>query len=152
MPIWGRDSCSRFVAKWVVLLARAPRKALVWGGSAVLLVALAVYLTPRLAERIETSFHDDPSSTFARRTYFWKAGYSAWKAAPFLGHGIGTYQEVMREYRSPDYWVVHSEDLVPHAHNEFIETAVDLGGIGVAVYLSIVGMVLYPTLRSRGEG
>lgn len=136
----------------VVLLVRTPRKALVWGGSALLLVALAVCLTPRLAERIEASFRDDPSSTFARRTYFWKAGYNAWKAAPFLGHGIGSYQDVMREYRSPDYWVVHSEDLVPHAHNEFIETAVDLGGIGVAVYLSILGMVLYPTLRSRGEG
>ena len=60
----------------VVLLARAPRKALVWGGSAVLLVALAVYLTPRLAERIETSFHDlfihrkDPSQFEMLLFYF----------------------------------------------------------------------------------
>ena len=139
-----------FVSLLVVgmLLKGVRGKAIAWGTGALLLVALGVWFTPHLAERVEASFHNDPTSTFARRMYFWQAGYNAWKTAPFFGHGIGSYEEVMLEYRSPEYWVVKSEDIVPHAHNDIIETAVDLGGVGVAIYLSILGVVFLFGLRA----
>jgi tetratricopeptide (TPR) repeat protein len=80
--------------------------------------------------------------------YFWKGGYEAWKSAPYFGHGIGTFSEVILQYRSAEYWVVKSEDLVPHAHNELIETAVDLGGVGIIAYLAIVVTVFVSGLQT----
>jgi O-antigen ligase len=124
------------------------RKTIAWTIGTLLVVTAVVFLSPRLVKRVEASFENDSTSSFARRVYFWKGGYGAFMAAPFFGHGIGTYGEVIQEYRSPEYWVVKSEDVVPHAHNEVIETAVDLGATGVIGYLMIVGTVFVTSLKA----
>lgn len=147
-----RTSIAAFLLSLILFAAlsrRKPRQILIWGTVAIAVAASAVYLSPRLVERIEKSFSTDASSSFARRMYFWEAGYNAFKAAPFFGHGIGSYGEVMREFRSPDYWIVKSEDVVPHAHNELVETAVDLGGVGLVVYLTTIATALFVGFRSQ---
>jgi O-antigen ligase len=147
-----RSSIVAFVVSLVsfgILSRQTKRGAFMWGAAVILTAVAGVLLVPRLAGRIETAFKNDPTSSFARRTYFWKAGYDAFKAAPFFGHGIGSYEEVMLEHRSPEYWLAKSEDIVPHAHNELIETAVDLGGAGVAVYLAVLITVLAASWRNN---
>jgi O-antigen ligase len=145
-----RSSIGAFLMSLIVfgLMSRqAQKKAIIWTIATILVMTAVVFLSPSLVKRVGASFENDSTSSFARRMYFWKGGYDAFVAAPYFGHGIGTYGEVLLEHRSPDYWVVKSEDIVPHAHNELIETAVDLGATGVIGYLMIVGTVFVVSLR-----
>lgn len=132
-----------------ILLRRTRKNMLIWTivglfGAAV----VAVVVSPNLIGRIQASFSTDSSSSLARRLYFWEAGRDAFKAAPYFGHGLGSYETVMLEYRSPEYWIVKSEDIVPHAHNELIETAVELGGAGVILYLLILGTLVVAGVKA----
>ncbi|MBM2840508.1 MAG: hypothetical protein HW412_1036 [Bacteroidetes bacterium] len=150
-----RSSIAAFIvsiALFSILSKRVKKKAFILSAAGVLIaMGSAVYLSHGVVERIENVFRNEATSTLARRWYFWDAGYKAFRDAPFLGHGIGSYEAVMLEYRSPDYWVAKSEDVVPHAHNEVIETAVDLGVVGLLVYLMIAGTVLVSGLRKRSK-
>jgi O-antigen ligase len=122
-----------------VLASRITGKKLIIAGSIlILLIGATAVLSPRLVERVKNSFTEDPTSSLARRVVFWKAGLASFAASPLIGHGIGTYEQVMLQYRSADYWTTRSEDLVPHAHNEFIETASDLGVAGLLLFVIIV--------------
>ncbi|MEK9137831.1 MAG: O-antigen ligase family protein, partial [Bacteroidota bacterium] len=104
-----RGSLAAFVASLVLfgIMSRKQRsKPLIIAGAGVLLaLAAALYLSPSLSQRIERVFGQETTSTLARRVYFWEAGYKAFRVAPLLGHGIGSYEVVMRDYRSPDYWI-----------------------------------------------
>jgi O-antigen ligase len=137
----------------IALIARLNKRVLV-----LLLVtvisgaALAVVVAPNLGMRIREAFSFEPASSFARRLYFWGAGIDAFKAAPVMGHGPGSYEVVMREYRSPDYWTVKSEDVVPHAHNELVEIASDLGLSGLVVFLTIIGLAFFVVRRMFRDG
>ncbi len=133
-----------------VPLSKRVKETRLWGITGVIVaLGVAIYLSPTLMKRIDNSFSQDSSSSFARRLYFWQAGYNAFKAAPFFGHGIGSFEHVVLDYRSPEYWVAKSEDVVPHAHNELIETAVDLGGAGVITYLAILATVAVAGMKVR---
>jgi len=137
----------------LVLITRFSKRALVSVPVVILLGGLiAAFLAPNLGPRIGNAFSFEPTSSFARRLYFWSAGLEAFKAAPFLGHGPGSYEVVMREYRSPDYWIVKSEDVVPHAHNELIEVASDLGVFGLVVFLAILGLAIATAKRVIQKG
>lgn len=139
------------IAMFVVLTRRA-RKTSIWAaGAIVAALSIALYLSPTMVRRIDYAFSQDPSSSFARRLYFWQAGFDAFKAAPLVGHGIGSLETAVLQYRSPEYWIVKSEDVVPHAHNEFVETAVDLGGFGVVLYLAILVTVVAAAVKTRAR-
>ena len=111
--------------------------ALVSGGLLVAMVALAVAM-PATTARL--TGYGDPTSSLTRRSVIWSAGLHAFAASPLPGHGPGSFERVMRDFRAPDYWISKSEDLVPHAHNEIVETAVDLGLVGLIPFLLIPGM------------
>ena len=81
-------------------------------------------------------------STLARRLTFWQAGYDAFRAAPLFGHGIGGFERSVMEFRAPDYWKVGSEDVVPHAHNEIVEAAVEYGCTGLFLMIASFTLVI----------
>jgi tetratricopeptide (TPR) repeat protein len=73
---------------------------------------------------------------------FWIAGKDAFVAAPIFGHGIGSFERAVFEYCSPEYWKARSEDVVPHAHNEVIETTVEYGSAGLLLFIATFAVVL----------
>ncbi len=117
-------------------------------------VAVLLFL-PQVSHRFESLL--DQGSTFARRVVFWKAGIGAMASSPLMGHGAGSYEETMREFRDADYWMLKSEDIVPHAHNEFLEIGVELGFVGLALFLTVVvvvmvnGMTVWKKAESDGR-
>lgn len=113
-----------------------------------LIAALAM---PDLTRRIMEMFAFDPTSTFARRTFFWAAGLRAFLNAPVVGHGIGSFESVIPSYRSPDYWLVRSEDIVSHAHNELLEIAVETGVLGAALFAVILVVILLSGIRTSKQ-
>lgn len=113
---------------------------------------LAFFLIPHLGDRFVSMFDRDASSTLSRRYYFWEAGYKASLDSPLFGHGIGSYEPVMMRFRSPDYWLYKSEDLVPHAHNEFLQVTAETGVIGLILYCSILVVVVREGWRTYKKG
>jgi len=112
--------------------------------SLILLVLAAVGIgvfVPGLLERLSDLLSPEETASISRRLYFWKAGVKAVLDSPLMGHGIGTHELIIPKFRSPDYWMNGSEDVVPHAHNEFLEVATELGFIGLLLFLGILGII-----------
>lgn len=111
-----------------------------------------LFLSPDLAHRFGGMF--DTGSTFGRRVPIWHAGIRAIADAPFFGHGLGSFEQVMVSYRPPDYWIHGSEDVVPHAHNEFLEIGAETGTVGILLFiwlLVITGTRLLRLIRNGTE-
>ena len=129
MIAWGIS----LLLLWFLTLRSARVKVIAVGAVLVLAVAVvtASYLRPEIGRRFTHMFDISATSTFARRLYFWDAAEKAFLASPVVGHGIGRLEPMVFVYRSPDYWTVASEDIVPHAHNEILEVAAEYGVIGL---------------------
>jgi len=139
----------------VVILRTSRPMAIVAAGLIFVGIGAGVTL---LAPSIGTRFSDllslEENVSVSRRLYFWKAGGEAVVSSPLIGHGLGSHELVIPRFRNSSYWMNGSEDVVPHAHNEFLETAVELGIPGVLLYAALIAFVLWKgskALRSDSE-
>lgn len=104
---------------------------------AVLLVCAALVLIPVLApvdtwERISTLWNpqSDYDRTAGDRTYVWERGLKTFAEHPFLGVGIGCYAIGDGQSKEEGKWMT--------AHNSYIQLGVELGAIGILLFLSLV--------------
>jgi len=109
------------------------------------LVALAAVLLvkfPSLAGVAE--FARDPAarrlmSSFEFRLAVWRAALQVLQAFPVTGVGIGTFDTIVRLlfphlYPANPYL---SSTTITHAHNEFLQVAIDLGFPGFVAYVAL---------------
>lgn len=81
-------------------------------------------------------------STLTGRTYLWESGMFAWMERPILGWGFDAY------FDSPNATLINSQFralgdyAVPHFHQSFLQTAVDLGIVGLVLLVAILASVL----------
>lgn len=70
-------------------------------------------------------------------------------AHPWWGWGQGLFCVHYPQFRDPElaWWEPPSETFVGHAHCEYLETAVDLGLVGLGLWLWLVGSVLWVGLK-----
>lgn len=62
----------------------------------------------------------------------------------FLGYGFGTFATVWSENRS----LTHLWDDSAEAHNDYLRIALELGGIGLALYLAFLGQILFSARKN----
>jgi O-antigen ligase len=129
----------------LVILTKSARPAMIAGvaGALLVLAVAAVIAVPSVSSRLVDALSFDENVSFVRRAYFWEAGMKAVVDAPLLGHGPGSHPYIIPRFRSPDYWMNGSEDVVPHAHNEFLEAAVELGFGGLVAYIALLVAVFW---------
>lgn len=98
--------------------------------------------------------------TAADRLAVWARAVALIQERPWLGIGIGTFPIVVERYGPP----LAADGLaaavtLPHAHNLYLQFALDLGLPGLAAFLAVVagvfrlawsGVRLGPTARARG--
>ncbi len=132
-----------------VLLNFTSSKYRLIGVAVVLLSVIAGYfLFPELFQkRIANMFDLNPQSSFARRLYFYEGAWKAFLASPLIGHGLGNFTVFLPKFRSPDYWMYQSEDIVPHAHNEFLEILSETGILGLSAFLFVVIIFITRTIK-----
>lgn len=124
------------------------------GQHKILLVAFAVGILfiavfhHTIFGRLSSLFTIDASSSIARRLYFYRGAWNAWLASPIIGNGIGNFVVFLPKFRSPEYWMARAEDIVPHAHNEFLEILSETGILGFACFIAII--VSYLIALKRG--
>jgi O-antigen ligase len=99
-----------------------------------LVVLITVLITLPLG-LIDINLHDLPkiagrSSTLTGRTDLWRAVWAAIQARPFMGYGYGFWDQpsVMRS----NIWLGVNWEA-PHAHNNWLDAALQLGLVGVVI-------------------
>jgi O-antigen ligase len=109
---------------------------------------LMFFLFPEMVQRrLLAIVESNPTSSIARRLYFYKGAWNAFLASPLFGQGIGNFVAFLPKFRSPEYWMAHSEDIVPHAHNEFLEILSETGLAGFLGFMTIVGLTIRSSIK-----
>ena len=148
---------------WVVLLGLTSRRSRTQWMAVVLLISVLVavgitafHLMPRQtgatffgAEATSAVEEEVGQITLAGREEIWSRAIYAIQDFPFTGTGLGTFRQVVR-LLYPLFLVGPDAD-VGHAHNIFLQTALDLGLLGLISYLAMLwaaGAVAWRTARS----
>ncbi len=112
---------------------RGARRLIVWAG-----VVVALAFVASLMERSERFFHH-PTRVAASletdlRPRIWSLAWKEFCGAPWLGHGFG------REVLAPVFVPVTppGQPEVRHAHNTFLDVALELGVVGLAAYVAVL--------------
>jgi O-antigen ligase len=127
------------VVLFVVLNFRASKSR--WMAIALIaLLAIGSFLMfhELISRRLTGMFELNPQSAIARRLYFYEGAWRAFLASPIIGNGVGNFIVFLPGFRSPDYWMLKSEDIVPHAHNEYLEILSETGLVGLLLFGTFV--------------
>ncbi|HFQ92988.1 MAG TPA: O-antigen ligase family protein [Anaerolineae bacterium] len=135
---------------WGLLLPRQHRlRPFIWGAVTLMLLAGIVGIFVIGPERLQ-SIWDDPGQQTAVgnlgslgfRQEVWRWSTTAVQDFPFTGTGLGTWRQVVRRFYplnvAPDYDIAH-------AHNLFLQTALDIGLPGLITYLALILLAVVMT-------
>ncbi|MBI4786957.1 MAG: O-antigen ligase family protein [Chloroflexi bacterium] len=89
---------------------------------------------------------DAQSGTLASRIEVWQRGVLMVQDFPFTGIGIGTYNNVAHALYP--FFIAAPDELVPHAHNNLLQVAVDLGIPGLIAFVAL--LVGFAVCLARG--
>jgi putative inorganic carbon (HCO3(-)) transporter len=123
-----------------------------WGGLLILVVVLllgigGVFLLGGIQAVGETLYSKDSQSAVEEtvgtisiegRVEIWSRALYAIADFPFTGSGLGTFRQVTW-LLYPLFGVPSGQDIA-HAHNIFLQTALDLGLTGLVAYLALLGI------------
>lgn len=114
------------------------RRRLAWL-AALAIAAAAVVFAAAHRERHATLVRMDPraSADFATdpRWRIWPQGVERWREAPWLGRGFGRPTLALPAGTPPDGM---QDPRVWHAHNVFLDVALELGVVGLALFLATI--------------
>ncbi|MBV8087915.1 MAG: O-antigen ligase family protein [Chloroflexi bacterium] len=83
------------------------------------------------------------------RLEVWDRAWSMIQDFPFTGIGLNTFPLILDTLYP--LFSVGPDAQVAHAHDLFLQTAVDLGVLGLVCFLSLLLVAAYSLVRSRGE-
>lgn len=123
--------------------------AIVLGFVALLALNASIYLYRPVMERFATA------GTAARvRLTMWQGAFGMFASRPVLGHGPGTFQVVFPRYRPTDFRDPERRISYNtlHAHNEILETAAELGIVGLACFGAFLAAFFRGVWRRAARG
>ena len=90
--------------------------------------------------------------TLTGRIQIWARAWDYIIETPLFGAGLGTFRARYAGYTG-GYWGGVVFDMgTPHAHNVLIQMAYDVGLVGLAAYLALVGLAICDGLRLCRQG
>jgi hypothetical protein len=135
-------ACSEVIVL-LVLSARGYRVRLSIGGSIAIagILLLIICVVAGGKEGVFARFHTaDP---FVYRREILQSGLAMWRERPVVGFGLGTFPTVY-----PSFALFDSGSFVQHAHNDWLEWAVDGGAMALVPILLIACLTVVPAFRS----
>jgi len=132
-------------------------KTLLAGGVAILAIALVMTISPSVGGRIQTLYktleapeqvNKTDTESNAARILVWKAGWTLFTKHPFFGVGTGDVNdELQHEYDRLGYSGVSEKRL--NAHNQFLQSAIATGLIGLILLSSLLVTLLVKAWRTE---
>jgi len=90
-----------------------------------------------------SSIADSANNTSAPRFLIWQTALNMIYDSPLLGSGLGTYaHNIANEGYAT--WIVNN---VTRVHNDLLELAVELGLVGIAIFIGVVVAILYSAVK-----
>lgn len=105
-----------------------------------LILLVATFVPEAALQRIASTGDELRSGTLTHRTLIWQAGLRAFQERPLLGYGSGTYAVAAGEVVGRN-WV---------AHNTFISVLVELGIVGLMIWLLSLTIYAWGIRRLSG--
>lgn len=140
----GRNARLAFAAVLALLALAAVGGVLVKFGGPVSLVEDAYDAFRVPADEPEDLERRLLSFSGSYRTELWEVSWDQFREAPVVGSGPGTYEQYWNEHRP----IAH---IVRDAHNLYLETAAELGVVGLALLLVAFGVPLVAAVGARGQ-
>jgi len=107
-------------------------------------VAIAIAFAASLAERFERNLLHDTGVPAGLehdlRPKIWSVAWERFQDAPWLGHGFG--REVLAASFEPLTPKVGHHPVLRHAHDTFIDMALEVGIVGLAAFLALLGFLV----------
>jgi len=123
---------------------------LVLGGIVFYLSDNLYYLRWRLSELALKDYSgsiDDQNGLWVRRLT-WKSALELWKDRPVLGYGLkGAEDALVKKYEEKNFQLGIPERY--NSHNQYLETAIRSGGIGLLILLTMIFIPLRSALKER---
>ena len=133
--LWVRK-CRSSAANWSLALVLA-------------LVCLAGLVTPFIGNQLGGLANAlGRDADFSGRTLVWEFGVDLWSRDPLLGFGYGVFWQG----EAGALFLRWSRFAVPHAHNGWLQLALDAGGIGVVLFLCGLATTLFRATRLLNAG
>ncbi|MFC5864906.1 O-antigen ligase family protein [Acidicapsa dinghuensis] len=122
----------------LLVMWRPQAAAGVFGGLAVTVTALWLYVPAGTLERLATITTEVQGGDWNDRTSLWAAGLRAFERAPWLGYGAGTFASASH---------LTATDT---AHNTLLAVLVTGGLIGLALFMCVLVSVAVSIVRTQG--
>lgn len=87
--------------------------------------------------------------TLTGRTYLWELGLRVWTERPFFGWGFNGYFGSSESDAIRSYIGRYRNYDIPHFHQSYIQTAVDLGVIGLTLLVYVLFSSVYESYPRR---
>ncbi|MBS4029685.1 MAG: O-antigen ligase family protein [Ignavibacteriales bacterium] len=97
---------------------------------------LLLYFSETIIQRFSILFTEQ--SSFIRRIEFYESAWKAFLSSPVFGNGFGSFEVFYPLFRSNEYWMSKSEDIVVHAHNEYLEILSECGILGFVAFCALL--------------
>jgi len=93
----------------------------------------------------------NPDSSISIRYDTWHSSYAAFIEQPMFGHGVGSFRSAAYQSISGDKLREASNEdrQITHAHNEYLEILVELGMIGLAFWLLVIGLLIRQLFKAK---
>ncbi|MFH1904125.1 MAG: tetratricopeptide repeat protein [bacterium] len=83
------------------------------------------------------------TGTVGIRKWIWLGSLKMFLVRPFTGWGIGNFATIYPQFRFPDYFLnPHAVNATRHVHCEVLEIGCELGVVGLALFVGIIGSIL----------
>ena len=114
----------------------------VYDGAASGSIKLGYKLLPAfIADRIQDL---SANGNVVQRRVYWQDALKLWQTAPVFGRGLGGFENGIVSVQ--DYYYE-----TKYAHNHYVEALCDLGVLGLAAFLAILGTAVWALVKSRKE-
>jgi O-antigen ligase len=125
----------------LVLFAWALPRRRRWVAAAVAIaIAVLVAFNPVVTMRFREALEGGEST----RVNLWKSSWAGIQARPWLGYGLGHFQDMMALHEVPGYY-----DTRAHAHSDYLMHAVNAGILGLAAALGLIVATVANLWRRR---
>lgn len=114
----------------------------VYDGAASGSIKLGYKLLPAfIADRIQDL---SANGNVVQRRVYWQDALKLWQTAPIFGRGLGGFENGIVSVQ--DYYYE-----TKYAHNHYVEALCDLGVLGLAAFLAMLGTAVWVLVKSRKE-